>query len=129
MYTNATKPNGIADGHRLYSHYGDQIVDTYAAARGAGLNREQTIDRMTATIVQLGPTNVSHHAFEFAVLNVIDMSKNTLGPKAIDFNTALLTNSEISQMFSPYTRGHRDPAFHVEIPPSPPSSSTPTPMQ
>ena len=79
--------------------------------------------------MQLGPTNVSHHAFEPAVLNVIDMSNSALGPQARSFNAALLSNPEIPTMFSPYTLGHRDPAFHVEIPPSPSSSSTPTPIK
>lgn len=129
MYTNAAKPNGIADGHRLYGANGDKIVDTYAAARGAGLNREQTIDRMTATIIQIGPTKVSHHAFEPAVLNVIDISNSALGSQARSFNAALLSNSEVHPMFSPYTLGHRDPAFHLEIAPSPQSASTPTPMK
>jgi RHS repeat-associated protein len=129
MYTNAAKPNGVADGHRLYGANGDKIVDTYAAARGAGLNREQIIDRMTATIVQIGPTKVSHHAFEPAVLNVIDISNSALGSQARSFNAALLSNPEVHPMFSPYTLGHRDPAFHLEIAPSPQSASTPTPMK
>lgn len=115
MYTNASAKNGVADGYKLYASAGDRVTKTFEDARAAGLNREEIIERMTATIMQIGPSNVSRHSADPSTLNVIDISSSAIGVKASAFNNALLSNTDISRVFSPFT-AHRDPAFHVEIP-------------
>jgi hypothetical protein len=116
MYANCVA-NGPESQLRLYGPFGDQVVETFIECQKRGAGAVETITAMTATILQVGAPNVSHHCVaDWTQLHIIDMSSSRI-PRArhAGFEAALAADGRISRHFSPYTKPS-DPAWHVEIP-------------
>jgi hypothetical protein len=108
---------GVASQYKLYGPFGDKVVDVYAGFHARGrVVADEVIAAMTAEIVKLGPSNVSHHCADPSVLNVVDISHSAMpADKHRAFESAIVADARVSRHFSPYTEP-TDPAFHLEIP-------------
>jgi hypothetical protein len=116
MYNNI-QGKGVREQLRLYGEGGDAVVNTYVAARDAGLSREATLQAMTDKINELGPSTVSRHAAspeQIALLNIIDIAPSSIPASQHEaFIAAIQANPEVARFLGP---ANGDPAFHLEIP-------------
>lgn len=111
MYGNIER-QGVDEQKRLYGKNGDKVIDAYVAAKAEGLGEMEIRARMVAKINELGPTNVSKHLADPAVLNVIDVSPNSISDREA-FEAAVRADPRVSKFLTP---GDGDPAYHIEIP-------------
>ncbi|WP_232293137.1 hypothetical protein [Stigmatella aurantiaca] len=112
MYDNL-QAKGIASQKDLYSKFGDQVIDSYAAAVDAGLTKEQTLQAMVDKINELGPSNVSRHLADPSQLNVVDIAPSSIpADKREAFQEAIRAHPEVSKFLGP---ADGDPAYHIEI--------------
>jgi hypothetical protein len=113
MYTNCVQ-HGSESQFKLYGESGDEVVRVFVASQGK--TSDQIIAAMTAKIIEIGPSNVSHHCAEPSKLNVIDISATRIPAGArLNFHNAIRKESRIVRFFDPFT-DPKDPAFHIEIP-------------
>jgi hypothetical protein len=110
MYDNL-EANGVVHQKKLYAAAGDEVIDVYAASKAAGKTPSQIKADMEAKIVELGPTRVSHHAADPAVLNVFDVAPSSITKKAA-FEKAVAADKRVSKFLLPPA----DPGYHLEIP-------------
>ncbi|MDC0713994.1 hypothetical protein POL68_36350 [Stigmatella sp. ncwal1] len=113
MYDNL-QAKGIASQKDLYSKFGDQVIDAYAASVDAGQTKEQTLQAMVDKINELGPSNVSRHLANPSQLNVVDIAPSSIpADKREAFQEAIRAHPEVSKFLGP---ADGDPAYHIEIP-------------
>lgn len=104
---------GVQKQKDLYGIYGDMIIDVYAAGKAANKTAAQIQKDMTARIIAVGPTNVSHHAADPKILNVFDIAPTSIPAAKWDtLENAVRADKRVKQFFRPPA----DPGFHLEIP-------------
>jgi transglycosylase-like protein with SLT domain len=107
---------GVKAQKDLYGPFGDMIIDVYAQGKAAGKNAGQIQKDMTARIIAVGPTNVSHHAADPKILNVFDIAPTSIPQGKWDaLERAVRADPRVKQFFRP----PQDPGFHLEIPQPP----------
>ncbi|MCY1021234.1 hypothetical protein [Pyxidicoccus sp. MSG2] len=112
MYDNL-QTQGVARQRELYGRFGDQVIDAYEEAVGAGLSRPEVEQAMVDRINELGPSNVSRHLANPDQLNVVDISPRSIPASQHDaFIAAIRANPSVSNFLGP---ADGDPAFHIEI--------------
>ncbi|MDH5445584.1 MAG: hypothetical protein OEY52_08490 [Gammaproteobacteria bacterium] len=111
MYSNIEK-HGANEQKRLYSGYGDKVIDVYVDLKSKGKTRAEIISAMQKKIITLGPSKVSSHVADFSKLNVVDIAPSSI-PKGLQlkFEKAVADDSRIKRFFKP----PKDPAYHLEI--------------
>lgn len=112
MYDNIVS-KGVASQKALYAAGGDRVIDVYVASRAAGKDRAEIIAAMEARIRELGPSTVSKHCADPAVLGVIDVSPGSITNDA-RFIAAVDADARVSKFLHPGNSS--DPAYHIEIP-------------
>lgn len=108
--------HGVAAQKALYAAAGDAVIDAYVLARNQGKTPSQIMEAMKNKIIALGPSRVSRHCADPAVLNVIDISPASIANKTA-FEAAVnqaVHNGSVSRFLLP----PQDPAYHLEIPQS-----------
>ena len=110
MFDNCER-HGAEAQKKLYSRYGDQVIDVYVAGKAAGRAADRIIAEMRDKVVDLGPANVSRHTADPRVLAVIDIAPSSVRDKAA-FERAVKADQRVSTFLVPPT----DPAYHMEIP-------------
>jgi hypothetical protein len=111
MFDNIQK-TGVAAQKKLYGPFGDSVIDVFVAASNAGKNRAETIAAMQAKIIEVGPSNVSHHAADPKRLNVFDVAPSSIPiARKHAWEAAIKANHEISKFIFPPS----DPGYHFEI--------------
>ncbi|SDD04775.1 hypothetical protein SAMN04487779_100436 [Belnapia rosea] len=111
---NNLEARGVAKEKELYGPAGDQVIDTYDAAKRAGQDAAAIKRLMTEKIIEIGPTRVSRHASDPRVLNVFDVAPSSVARPAA-FEAAVRSNQRVSRFFKP----PEDPGYHLEIPQPP----------
>jgi len=112
MYNNIER-HGVAHQKKLYSLYGDQIIDEYSLLKSGGKSKTEIIRGMTLKINAIGPRKISRHAGDYKKLNVIDIAPSSINLAARKkFELSVKKDSRISKFFTP----PKDPAYHLEIP-------------
>jgi hypothetical protein len=115
MFNNIVE-HGVAAQKALYSSAGDAVIDAYVLARNQGKSSSQIKEAMKNKILQIGPSRVSRHCADPAVLNVVDISPGSITNKTA-FEAAVnhaVQNGSVSKFLEPPS----DPAYHLEIPQS-----------
>jgi hypothetical protein len=114
MYNNILT-QGVDRQKRLYGPSGDRVIDVYVQQKAIGKSPSEILEAMTAKIVEVGPSNISHHLADFTKLVVVDIAPSSVVHQNEFVATALKykTNGKLSQFFYP---GNGDPAYHLEIP-------------
>ena len=102
---------GVKAQKKLYGPFGDQVIDVYAASKAAGKTADQIKADMEAKIVELGPTNVSHHASDPNILNVFDVAPSSITDRPA-FEKAVRADARVKKFLLPPD----DPGYHLEIP-------------
>ena len=110
MYNNCMNL-GTNHEYNLYSSFGDQVIDVYAAGKTNNYSREQIISNMTSKIFEIGPTNVSKHCADPSDLNVIDIAPTSVSDLNAFENCILSTPGISNYFFPPFDAG-----IHIEIP-------------
>ena len=112
MYENI-ESQGVDAQKRLYAAPGDKVIDVFVRCRADGKSREATISAMTDKIRELGPTTVSRHASDPAVLNVFDVAPSSIR-NGVAFERAVRAENrvDVRHFFKPPD----DPGYHLEIP-------------
>jgi hypothetical protein len=129
MFNNlvGTGPNqGVVAQRALYRAPGRRVIGVFVAET-RGLSRRQVRRQanriqaaMEATIVEVGPENVSHHAATpagYARRNVVDIAPSSLANPAL-FERFARRERRIAKLLGP---NRSDPAYHLEIPQPPPA--------
>ncbi|MEY8761663.1 glycoside hydrolase family 19 protein [Chryseobacterium tongliaoense] len=107
MYDNIER-TGAAEQKGIYANAGDQVIDVYTAGVNAQKTQEQIIQDMEAKINELGPSTVSKHLADPAVMNTFDVSIRRL-TNPNDFKTEMQKRSELHQLLD------ENGAYHIEI--------------
>lgn len=114
--------NGIPDGcdeqFRLYSKFGDLVVQVYLDYHRKGITAEATVvNAMTRMIKQIGAERVSAHCVsDWSVKHIIDLSARRIEKsKWSAFEGAVKADHRISKYFSPLTPNIDRHAWHLEI--------------
>ena len=102
---------GVKAQKKLYGPFGDQVIDVYAASKAANKTADQIKADMEAKIVELGPTNVSHHASDPNILNVFDVAPSSITDRPA-FERAVRAEPRVKKFLLPPD----DPGYHLEIP-------------
>lgn len=102
---NNIKKNGVQSQLDLYAPAGDQVISVY----DANLSDSENLQNMIAKILEIGPSNVSKHCADPAILNVLDVSRSRLS-NANTFVTAL-NLAGIYNIDEP-----KNGCVHIEIP-------------
>jgi hypothetical protein len=102
---------GEAKQRRLYKPPGNKVIDVYVASKAAGKTDAQIKADMENKIVELGPTTVSRHASDPAILCVFDVAPSSIQNQRA-FVSAVRSEPRVSKFLQPPV----DPAFHLEIP-------------
>lgn len=106
---NMCKARGVDYANRLYAAPGRQVVAVYQANQAKDAAACQLL--MEKKIVQLGPSNVSHHCSE--TIWAFDVGPASIAAdKHEAFLAALKADKRISKVIAPPL----DPAFHIEVP-------------
>lgn len=114
MYHNIVL-KGVDTQKRLYGPSGDKVIDVYIQQKAMGKSPSEILEAMTAKIVEVGPSNISHHLADFTKLVVVDIAPSSVVYQNEFIATAskYKTNGILSEFFHP---GDGDPAYHLEIP-------------
>ena len=110
MYNNIVA-TGVAAQKSLYGPAGDKVIDVYVASKAARRTPDQIKADMEAKIIEIGPTNVSHHASDPNVLNVFDVAPSSVANRAA-FEQAVRSDARVKKFLVP----PNDPGYHLEIP-------------
>ena len=102
---------GVAAQKRLYGPSGDKVIDVFVAAKAAGKTADEIKAAMEARIIEVGPSNVSHHAADPKVLNVFDVAPSSIANRAA-FELAVRSDARVKKFLVPPS----DPGYHLEIP-------------
>ena len=102
---------GVAAQKNLYGPSGDKVIDVYVASKAAGKSPDQIKADMTSKIIEVGPTNVSHHAADPSVLNVFDVAPSSIANR-VAFEQAVRRDPRVKKFLVPPS----DPGYHLEIP-------------
>lgn len=114
MHDNLIK-NGVAYERALYTDHnghplpGCQVIDVFEAC--ARLTAVDTIAEMRQKIIDLGPSTVSHHCADPALLNVIDVAMSSLA-NPHDFVAAAKMDKRVSKVLDEPSNH----CIHLEIP-------------
>lgn len=111
MYDNIVR-EGVARQKALYKAAGQSVIDAYVAAKSAGKPPAEIKAAMVARILEIGPEKVSRHAADPKVLNVFDISPQSIAQQAA-FVQAARSDERVAKVLTP---AENDPAFHLEIP-------------
>jgi hypothetical protein len=106
---------GVEAQKALYGSAGDQVIDVFVAQKAAGKTADEIKEAMRAKIVELGPTSVSRHASDPAVLIVFDVSPNSIGDS--EANESFVTAARAESRISHFIAYPDDPGHHFEIKP------------
>jgi hypothetical protein len=121
MYQNLVgshKGQGVAAQHRLYGRGGDAVIDVFVEQQRQGASPGEIREAMRAKIEEIGPSKVSRHCGDPAVLNVFDVAPNSLG--GAEHQEAFIAAAQaavaagVVSKFIPYPQ---DPGHHLEIRP------------
>lgn len=107
---NNIKKNGVQSQLNLYREPGKSVVRVY----NPNLTDAQNISAMTAKIIEVGPSNVSHHCADMSVLNVIDVSRSNLAN--VDAFLNALEIEKQKAIISQYIEEENNNCVHIEIP-------------
>jgi hypothetical protein len=113
MYNNIVA-QGVESQLALYGSNGDQVIETYVQSLEAGKTEQEILADMEAKINELGPSNVSKHCGDPAVLQAIDIR-----PSSIENDEAFITavNDAITAgTVTAFYQPPNDPGYHLEIP-------------
>lgn len=110
MFDNLER-HGVEHQKKLYAPGGRQVIDVYAERKAAGDAAAQIRSAMERKIVAIGPTKVSRHASDPAVLNVFDVAPSSIHDRPA-FEEAVRADRRVSYFLVP----PRDPGYHLEIP-------------
>ncbi len=99
MYNNISK-YGVNAQKELYGTYGDQVIDMYP-------NKPLMLSKVNS----VGPSRVSKHCGNPRIINVIDISPNSIRNRPA-FERRVRADSRVSRFYTPPA----DPAYHLEIP-------------
>jgi hypothetical protein len=102
---------GIDAQRKLYKPPGQAVIDVFVAGKAANKSADLIKAEMTAKIIELGPTNVSHHAADPKILNVFDVAPSSVS-NVNAFEAAAKADHRISKFLTP----PNDPGLHFEIP-------------
>jgi len=80
MYDNIVK-KGMKEQRNTYKEPGQKVLDAYEAAKKDGKDKAGIIQEMEKTIKEIGPSKVSRHCGDPAVVNVFDVSQGLSNPK------------------------------------------------
>jgi len=126
MYQNLVT-QGVDKQRALYGPAGDRVIDVYEQLRDAGKPAQEIRDGMRDAILAIGPSKVSRHCGDPAVLNVFDVGPRSLGDDTARraFNDA--AKAEEGKRVAKYIPYPKDPGNHFEIKPAgAPSAPAPT---
>ncbi len=127
MYVNAE--NG---GSSSYTKPGRQVLEVYNDKKAKGVSATDTKKAMENKIIELGPSNVSHHSSDPSKLTTVDVSLNAINAqgKKDDFIGSVekyMKSGDVSNFLHP-GNNKGEQAYHIEIPvksPPPPSLRIP----
>lgn len=115
MYNNIVGTS-VKRQKNLYAAAGDEVIDVYVVQHAAGKTADQIKAAMEAKIKAVGPSKVSRHCADPAILNVIDIAPSSISNKHA-FETAVNT-AKAKGKVSHFIKPPLDPAYHLEIPQS-----------
>ncbi len=106
--------HGVAQQKGLYAAAGDKGIDVYVSQKKAGKTSDQIKAAMEKELLQIGPSKVSRHCADPAILNVIDIAPSAIVKKQAfeDAVAAAIAKGKVSKFITPPS----DPAYHIEIP-------------
>jgi hypothetical protein len=108
---NNLETQGVEAQRKLYKPPGQAVIDVFVAGKAANESSDAIKAEMTAKIIALGPTNVSHHAADPKILNVFDVAPSSVA-NVDAFQTAAKSDARVSKFLTP----PNDPGLHLEIP-------------
>jgi hypothetical protein len=111
---NNLETQGVEAQRKLYKPPGQAVIDVFVAGKAAKKSADAIKAEMTAKIIALGPTNVSHHAADPKILNVFDVAPSSVA-NVDAFQTAAKSDARVSKFLTP----PNDPGLHLEIPQPP----------
>ncbi len=112
MYENIER-HGVLHQKRLYSSYGDKVIDEYSLLKSQGKSVADIINGMSVKITNIGPGNVSLHVGDPKKINVVDIAPSSINlALRKKFESAVNGDARVSKFLTPPA----DPAYHVEIP-------------
>lgn len=114
MYNNIVE-HGVEAQKTLYAAAGDAVIDAYVLARKQGKSPTQIMEAMKNKILKVGPSKVSRHCADPAVLNVVDIAPSSIADKAA-FEAAVKKAARKGGSVSKFLEPPQDPAYHLEIP-------------
>lgn len=113
MFNNIVE-HGVKAQKALYAAAGDEVIDAFVKAQNQGKDSTGIKQAMTDKINAIGPSKVSRHCADPAVLNVVDIAPSSISGKKA-FETAVnraVQNGSVNKFLLP----PNDPAYHLEIP-------------
>jgi hypothetical protein len=113
MFNNIVS-HGVAQQRALYAAAGDKVIDVYVAQKNAGKTSDQIKAAMEKAIIKIGPSKVSRHCADPAILNVVDIAPSAIAKKQAfeDAVEVAIAQGKVSKFITPPS----DPAYHIEIP-------------
>jgi hypothetical protein len=111
MYANLDA-RGAKVERGLYREPGQAVIAVYEDYVATYATEEETIAAMTEKIVELGPSNVSHHCSDHKRVNVFDVAPSSVQAKLISFEKAVRADKRVAKFITP----PQDAGFHLEIP-------------
>jgi D-alanyl-D-alanine carboxypeptidase len=120
MYQNLAgrgRGKGVAAQHRLYGPAGDQVIDVYAALRAEGRKAGEIQAAMRDKILEIGPSKVSRHCGDPAMLNVFDVAPSSIGSDEQQAAFVAAAQAEVGKRVSRFIPFPGDPGHHFEIRP------------
>jgi hypothetical protein len=110
MYTNL-RTLGVARQRDLYRTSGNKVIDTYEAALQAGKTADQIRSAMVATMLEIGPSNVSNHINPS--YDTFDVATSSID-NASAFAAALARAASAGRIKGFITEG-KNMAYHLDV--------------
>lgn len=107
MYQNIVG-KGFKYNYSLYGPTGDKVIKAGEKAKQKGGTKEQIMAAMTEEIKRIGPSKVSRHAGDPAVINVVDIA-----PSSLTDTKAFAREIKKRGIF--LLQPPADPAYHLEV--------------
>jgi len=120
MYQNLAgsgKGQGVAKQRTLYGPAGDRVIDVFVAQRDLGRTPAEIRQAMADAVVQIGPSKVSRHCGDPAVLNVFDVAPSSIGDDERQTAFVAAATAEVGKRVSRFLPYPKDPGHHFEIKP------------
>lgn len=111
MYDNCVSL-GPASQYALYARSGDKVIAVYERAVKAGKGKAAAIRAMQDEILEIGPSKVSKHCVDTAIMNVFDIPFGSITNKK-EFRRML--NRCAPYPVSRYLDENRNNCFHIEM--------------